>query len=69
MQLQPIPFYYPVNTPGIIQTAAASGVGPPHNMVITQAGSSAGPVASGPPPMYYQYAGNSKRIIFFSIGF
>jgi hypothetical protein len=69
MQLQQIPFYYPINTSGIIQAAAAAaaGVGPPQNIMIPSTGSSAGPNTSAPPSIYYQgmYAGiNKQRNLF-----
>ncbi|CAF0809537.1 unnamed protein product [Rotaria sp. Silwood1] len=55
MQLQQIPFYYPINTSGIIQAAAAaaSGVGPPQNIMIPSTSSSAGPATPAPPSIYY----------------
>ncbi|CAF2363792.1 unnamed protein product [Rotaria sp. Silwood2] len=55
MQLQQIPFYYPINTSGIIQAAAAaaSGVGPPQNIMIPSTSSSAGPATSAPHSIYY----------------
>ncbi|CAF4917233.1 unnamed protein product, partial [Rotaria magnacalcarata] len=55
MQLQQIPFYYPINTPGIIQTAAtaASGVGPPQSIMIPSTSSSAGPATPAAQSIYY----------------
>jgi hypothetical protein len=54
MQLQQIPFYYPINTPGLIQAAAAAaGVGPPQNIMIPSANSSGGPGTSAQPSIYY----------------
>jgi hypothetical protein len=70
MQLQQIPFYYPINTQGIIQAAAAAaGVGPPQNIMIPSAGSSAGPGTSAPPSIYYQYPGKNKKEICFFFSF
>ena len=42
MQLQQIPFYYPINTSGLIQAAAAHCVGQPQNIMIPSASSSGG---------------------------
>lgn len=58
MQLQQIPFYYPINTQGIIQ---ASGVGPPQNIMISSTNSSGGPGTPAPTPLYYQgvYSGGT----------
>jgi hypothetical protein len=68
MQLQQIPFYYPINTSGIIQ---AAGVGPPQNIMIPSAGSSGGPATQAPPSIYYPgiYTGINKikSVFFFSI--
>ena len=61
MQLQQIPFYYPVNSSGMIQ--AATGVGQPQNIMIPSAGSSAGPTTQGLPSFHYHpgvYAGTFK---------
>ncbi len=57
MQLQQIPFYYPVNASGIIQ--AAANAGQPHNIMIPSASSSAGQASSGLHPLHYAgvYAG------------
>ncbi|CAF4341956.1 unnamed protein product, partial [Adineta steineri] len=51
MQLQQIPFYYPVNASGLIQ--ATAGVGQPQNIMIPSASSSAGQASSGLPPLHY----------------
>jgi hypothetical protein len=72
MQLQQIPFYYPINTSGIIQ--AATGVGPHQNIMIPSAGSSGGPGTQAQPSIYYPgvYTGinNIKFLfIFFSLIF
>jgi len=70
MQLQQIPFYYPINTSGIIQAAAAAaGVGPPQNIMIPSAGSSGGPATSAPHSIYYQgvYSGKNKKKSFLFI--
>jgi hypothetical protein len=69
MQLQQIPFYYPINTSGIIQAAAAAaaaGVGPPQNIMVPSAGSSGGPATSAPHSIYYQgvYSGKNKKTSF-----
>jgi hypothetical protein len=72
MQLQQIPFYYPINSSVIQAAAAAAGVGPPQNIMISSGGSSGGPGTSGPHSIYYQgvYPGkNNKTIFFFSIEF
>jgi hypothetical protein len=69
MQLQQMPFYYPLNTPGLIQAAAAAaaGVGQPQNIMIPSAGSSAGQTTSAPPSIYYQgvYPGIKKETFSF----
>jgi hypothetical protein len=68
MQLQQIPFYYPINTPGIIQAAAAAaaGVGPPQNIMIPSANSSGGPNSQAQPSIYYPgvYPGMLKKLCF-----
>jgi len=54
MQLQQIPFYYPINTSGIIQAAAAAaGVGPHQNIMIPSGSSSGGQATQAPPSLYY----------------
>jgi hypothetical protein len=61
MQLQQIPFYYSVNTPGgLIQAAAA--VGQHQNIMIPSASSSAGQATQGLPPIHYAgvYPGKFK---------
>jgi hypothetical protein len=61
MQLQQIPFYYPINSQGIIQ---AAGVGPHQNIMIPSGSSSSGQGTSAPPPIYYSgvYAGIFQKI-------
>ncbi|UJR25408.1 hypothetical protein I4U23_006755 [Adineta vaga] len=51
-------FFYPINTPGMIQ---ATGVGPPQNIMISSAPSSAGPTTPVP-PIYYQGLYSDPRI-------
>ena len=69
MQLQQIPFYYQVNSQGIVQ--AAGTVGQHQNIMIQSAGAAGGPNAQGLPPLHYQsvYAGKlkCKQIYFKSI--
>ncbi|CAF1556468.1 unnamed protein product, partial [Adineta steineri] len=51
MQLQQIPFYYTAG--GLIQAAAAPGVGQPQNIMMPSGSSSAGPGVAAPPSLYY----------------
>lgn len=71
MQLQQIPFYYPINTQGIIQATATSAqsVGPPQSIMIPSTNSSAGPGTSAPPPIYYPgvYTGIIETIYYFFV--
>lgn len=62
MHLQQIPFYYPMNTSGLIQ--AATGVGQPQNIMIPSTNSSAGSATPGLPPIHYAgiYAGKFNEM-------
>jgi hypothetical protein len=69
MQLQQIPFYYQVNSQGMVQ--AAGTVGQHQNIMIPSASAAGGPNAQGLTPLHYQsvYAGRLKcnKIYFISI--
>lgn len=69
MQLQQIPFFYPINTQGMIQSAAvtASGVGPAQNIIIPSTNSSGGPATQAPHSMYYPgvYPGMFESVFCF----
>jgi hypothetical protein len=62
MQLQQMPFYYPINTSLIQAAAAATGVGPPQNIMISSGGSSGGQATAGPHSIYYQGVYPGKKI-------